>query len=321
MTVTVTPLVASYFKSDGGTMFGLVPKPIWSRKLPPDDLNRIDQHAHVLLVETADGSRGIIDTGCGPEEAFSEQDIEMSALGPGWPLMEALQRRGIAPEDITFVACTHLHWDHGGGLIAGPAGQPQAAFPRAELFVHELEWEDAQSGDPLLYKSYPKQLIANIKELYGTRIRTVTDAKPDVTDGIRLVRTGGHTRGHCMAVIESPAIKLVHPDSTFLFPPKKIVFAGDVCPTHHNLRMVYQTSYDTYPLETRAWKQKVLPTLAGTETLLFFDHDPELFGCTIRADDRREFVPVKRVRTEFDLHHQESIRQRAPGASDNNPQA
>lgn len=278
----ITPLIASTFASDGGTMFGLVPRPIWSKRIKPDDANRIAQHAHSLLVETDDGRRGLIDTGCGPATRFGERELALNGLGPGWPLVEALAVLGVAPAAIDFIACTHLHWDHGGG--ADPT-----LFSRATLHVHELEWTDAHGGDPLLYKSYPPETVGPLKAGFADRLRLTTDTDDTIAPGLRLVRSSGHTRGHSIALFEG-ALEIRHPGAEQLGSPQLAVFAGDVCPMRHNLRMVFQTSYDTYPLDTRRWKRTWLPRLARENGLLLFDHDPDIFGCTIQEDAREEFA-------------------------------
>ena len=126
----ITPLIASKFGSDGGTMFGLAPKTIWAKRMPPDELNPIPQNANSLLVETDNGRLGIVDTGCGAESKYSEKEISIHGLGFGWPLFENLAVLGIAPERIDFIAFTHLHWDHAGGADA-------KIFRNAELIVHE----------------------------------------------------------------------------------------------------------------------------------------------------------------------------------------
>lgn len=296
----VTPIIASKFMSDGGTLFGLVPKPIWSRLIPADAKNRISQNAHVLLVELPNGRKGLIDTGCGPAEKFSEREIELHGLGPGWPLMERLKALGVAPAEIYFVIFTHLHWDHAGG--ASP-GQHASTFPNAVHYVHAQEWQDATSGDPLLYKSYPAETIEPLAQLPEDQLYLVQSDREQIMPGITLVRSGGHTRGHSVVILESDGgIELDHPEKIFMFPPRRILFAGDVCPTRHNLRMVFQTSYDTFPLDTRQWKRSTLPDLAADGTLLMFDHDPDLFGATIKAHAKKEFVVDKTLHTEVASH-------------------
>ncbi len=283
----VTPIVASRFASDGGTMFGLVPKPIWSRRIAPDEQNRIPQHAHVLLVELDDGRTGLIDTGCGAAERFSEKEQRLHGLGPGWPLLDALHQAGKLPDEIDFIVFTHLHWDHAGGAVAPPSFARERSFPRALLYIHAQEWRDATTANPLLYKSYPPDTIDPLR---GAAMELIEHDEAEILPGVWMHRTSGHTRGHCAIRIAHPLLELNHPDAGAFPGLSQLLFAGDVCPMRHNLRMVFQTSYDTFPLDTRAWKRDWLPRIAREGILLLFDHDPDLFGATLRADERDEFA-------------------------------
>ncbi|HEY8240181.1 MAG TPA: MBL fold metallo-hydrolase [Kiritimatiellia bacterium] len=280
----ITPLIASTFRSDGGSMFGLVPRPIWAKRIPPDERHRIPQNANVLLVELDDKRRGLVDTGCGSAEHFSGKEIDLHGLGPGWPLMENLARLGVAPDQIDFVLHTHLHWDHAGGAVSG--GRP--VFPRATHYVHRREWEDAASGNPLLFKSYPAEIVDGFAKIPERR-RVLVGDDTTIAPGVRMSRSGGHTFGHCVIVLEDPSTEIVLPSGNRKA-PDLCIYAGDVCPTRHHLRMVFQTSYDTFPLDTRAWKRNWLPRLAERKGLLFFDHDPDVFAATIAADPREEFA-------------------------------
>jgi glyoxylase-like metal-dependent hydrolase (beta-lactamase superfamily II) len=293
----IIPLIASTFGSDGGSMFGLVPRPIWSKRIPPDERNRIPQHAHSLLVELDDGRKGLVDTGCGSAENFSDKEIDLHGLGPGWPLAEALKKRGVAPETIDFVVFSHLHWDHAGGTVAPASLNRALTFPRAEHIVHAIEWEDATSGDPLLYKSYPPHIIERLKQAH---LRLVKEDKSEILPGITLARSGGHTRGHCVIMLHADNLNLVHPDAGRFPDTRRFVFTGDICPTRHHLRMVFQTSYDTFPLNTRAWKLVWWPKHAEAHDLILFDHDPDLFGATIKPDPRDEFVVDQPIQAKDD---------------------
>lgn len=283
----VTPLLASTFRSDGGTMFGLVPRALWEKKVQPDARHTIPQHAHALLVELDDGRRGLVDTGCGSAENFGAREQALNGLGPGWPLRENLAACGVALEDLDFVVYTHLHWDHAGGAVA-PASLGRAlSFPRARHYLHALEWEDACSGNPLLYKSYPPVIPAALQQ--ADRVLVHGDDE-EILPGLRLIRTSGHTRGHCSVFLPGRNLELVHPQAALLAGGGGLLLAGDVCPSRHNLRLVFQTSYDTFPLDTRAWKTTWLPRLARDRIALLFDHDPDLLGALIRPDEREEFV-------------------------------
>ncbi|TAN35743.1 MAG: MBL fold metallo-hydrolase [Verrucomicrobia bacterium] len=286
----ITPIIASTMLSDGGTTYAVVPKPLWQKVTPPDEYNRIRHHARSWLVELDDGRRGLLDTGCGPADFFSEKERALHGLGPGWPLMEALARLGIAPEQIEFVVLSHLHWDHVGGASRFlPGGGRVPAFPRAQHFVSRMEWEDATSGDPLFYKAYPQAILEPLRA-HPELLRLVDDAAPDILPGIQLVRSSGHTRGHSVVVLRSERLELVDEAGGCGPAAREAVLASDVCPTRHHLRMVFQLSYDTYPLDTRRWKRAWLPRLAQERAVLLFDHDPEFYGGTIRPDEKLEFA-------------------------------
>ena len=287
----VIPVTASTYRSDGGSMFGPAPKTMWSRKLAPDDRNRIAQHAHVLLIELEDGRKGIVDTGCGSAESFTEKQRSIHALGPGWPLIDALRQHGAAPEEIDFVILSHLHWDHAGGAGSPSGGEERAlTFPNAMHYVHALEWEDATSGTPLLPKAYPGEVIAPIAKHADSSLHLVTEPSREIAPGIRMIRSGGHTRGHCTIILEGDDLAFGPHGSSARSTYPYAVFASDVCPTQHHLRLVFHTAYDTFPLDTRRWKLAWLPRIADERALLLFVHDPDVYGATITADDRHEFV-------------------------------
>lgn len=286
----ITPIIASRMLSDGGTTYAVVPKALWQKATPPDEGNRIPHNVHAWLVTLADGRRGLLDTGCGPADFLSEKEQALCGLGPGWPLMESLARLGVAPEQIEFVALTHLHWDHVGGVSRFlPGGQRAPAFPRAQHFVSRAEWEDATSGDSLFYKAYPQAVLTPLRE-HPELLRLVDEPEVEIVPGVRLLRTGGHTRGHSAIEVHSDALELVDEKGRHGPSVSVALLAGDVCPTRHHLRMVFQFSYDTFPLDTRAWKRATLPRLVAEQTMLLFDHDPNFFGGTLRPDVKTEFA-------------------------------
>ena len=292
----VTPIVASRFASDGGALFGLVPKAIWSRRMPADEANRVPQHANCLLLELDDGRVGIVDTGCGFPETYDEKERRHHGLAPEPSLAGALQARGIAPERVDFVVLSHLHWDHAGGIVA-PDGQGgfQLAFPNAQHFVHTDEWNDALAGDPLQPKAYERDRLEPLRAAAGDHLLLVTDIAPDILPGIRLARTGGHTSGHSMVVLTGSNLVLDHPDAQQFDGLDMVVYAGDVCPTEHHLPVVYQTSFDLFPLATRSWKLETFPQVEALHALLVFCHDPVTFGATLRRGEGDRFEAARRL--------------------------
>jgi len=275
----ITPLASNTFASDGGAMFGLVPKPIWQKVCPADEKNRIQQRANTWLIETDDGKIGLLEVGCGNPEWFSEREREQHQLEESWLLPKALKALGYEFSDIDFILLSHAHWDHAGGLM-DPEGNP--VFPNAEIFLREAEVECVRGKDPLLYKSYPEH-IQNTFETLGHLIFPIPDDEPEFLPGIFLLPAPGHSEGQaCIFFTETEVAG--HKGKT------SAIFTGDNCPSQHHLRMVFQSAYDTYPLKTRAWKQQWFPRCDKDHTLLLFTHDPHAFGAWIKADPKKEFI-------------------------------
>jgi len=275
----LTPMDANTFASDGGAMFGLVPKAIWSRNCPADDQNCIRQRCNLILVETDDRRFGLVDTGCGNPEWFSERERELHQLESAWLLPDSLKNLSLTPGDIDFILLSHAHWDHAGALLT-PDGDPW--FPNASIYLRRAEADCVTGGDTLLYKSYPAKIRQTFETL-ADRIHVVPDDDPEVFPGIYLLPAAGHTSGQGCVFFTNA--ELSGKEGTTC----NALFAGDNCPTQHHLRMVFQTAYDTYPLQTRAWKQKWLPRCAEDEILLLFTHDPLTYGAWIQADEKSEY--------------------------------
>jgi glyoxylase-like metal-dependent hydrolase (beta-lactamase superfamily II) len=274
----LTPITASRFRADGGAMFGLVPKAIWSKRIPADARNTIAQNGTSILFQLPDGRKGIVDAGCGDPSDFSERYRILHGIpDEPWPLLGAIQDRGWTAEDIDFVVLTHLHWDHAGGVFKGTPRTP--TFPNAVCFLHAEEWEDATRRDPLLHKAYPEELVCPLETLTEYQLRLCSGRETEILPGIFLEQSGGHTRGHCVVRFKHPDLHLqsLRGGSVALL-SEQAVFMADACPTRHHFRLVFQPAYDTYPLDSRRWKQRRLPEYAADGTLVLFDHDPEVYG-------------------------------------------
>lgn len=275
----ITPLPANQFLTDGGAMFGLVPKVLWQKRCPADEKNAIVQRANSFLVRDNAGVLGLVDCGCGDPSLFPERERALHGLEEEWLLRKSLHKQGVEFEDIAWVLLSHAHWDHAGGLLRA---DESPTFPNARVLLRETERDLVLGGDPLLYKSYPPRVKLAL-EILADQTEVFPGNGEEVRPGIRVFSGAGHTEGQACILFEAPEID----GAPAPFPAA--VFAGDNLPTRQHLRMVFQTAYDTYPLKTRAWKREWLPRIAREGMALLFTHDPDAYGATIREDAREEF--------------------------------
>jgi methylmalonyl-CoA epimerase len=249
----LTSLCDGFFGLDGGSMFGVVPRVLWSPKAPPDDKNRIALAMRPLLVR---GVRTLlIDTGIGDKE--DERFREMYAVERARNLDHALAEAGVAPEDIDVVLATHLHWDHVGGFTRRDAsGRVRPRFPRARYVVRRGEWEAATHPHERNRASYHAPDFVPLAE---AGVLELVDDDQTIIPGVRVQRTGGHTADHHIVWLQSGA--------------KRAVYAADLLPTTAHLPDAWILGFDLYPMESLAAK-KTFKKDVGAETLIFLPHDP-----------------------------------------------
>lgn len=264
---TVTLINGGRLKLDGGAMFGLVPKALWNRTCPADEHNRIALACNCLLVEWPGGSdrRVLIETGHGPKYAEKEQRI--FALDPQDWVLPRLQAAGIDPTTITDVVVTHLHFDHAGGLTHPVDDQVRPTFPRARVHVQRHELADARRNFGVMTATYREE---NFHPLDAADAWHLLDGETEIVPGVRPRLTPGHTRGHHSIVVAGR--------------DRTLVYGGDLLPTRHHVGAAYNMSYDLYPLENRASKQKLLAWLAGCDGLLALDHELDTPVVAVRPD-------------------------------------
>jgi glyoxylase-like metal-dependent hydrolase (beta-lactamase superfamily II) len=263
-------------KLDGGAMFGVVPKPLWERRIVPDARNRIRLAMRCLLVEHDDGLV-LIDTALGNKDTEKFRDIygieNLGAAGRT-TLDDSLALLGHRPADITTVLNTHLHFDHAGGdtWIAPDDGarRPQIAFPNAQYVVHRREVEWATQTNERTQASY---LLDNfIPVLEAGRFRLLEGLAETVLPGIGVIVTPGHIPWHMAVLIESEG--------------EALLFPGDTIPTAHHLPLPWIMGYDVEPLRTLESKRALYQRGVAEGWQVVFEHDAETVAGRLVAGER-----------------------------------
>lgn len=245
------------FRLDGGAMFGVVPRNLWSRVCPPDDQNRIRMNMNCLFIEGA-GERILIDTGIG--EKWSDKQRAMYGIDRVRSFDESLNAvAGVGSSEITIVINTHLHFDHAGGnSVMNGEGRAVPAFPNARYFASLAEYEHAESPNERDRASYYADNWRPMKESGQLELK---DGFYEVVPGLTMETYAGHNRSMQCPRLESGGQTL------FGF--------ADLVPTRAHVPFAWVMGYDLYPVETVSAKKKLLPQAARENWTCLFYHDAD----------------------------------------------
>jgi len=248
------------FRLDGGAMFGVVPRVLWERVCPPDDLNRVRLNMNCVFVETP-SERILIETGIG--EKWSEKETKMYGIFREKPFAESLfEITGCRPEDITIVVNTHLHFDHAGGNTIGNTAVPQ--FANARYYISRSEFEHANAPHERDRASY---LPSNWQPI---KAAGQIELKPDnyeVVDGLKMETVVGHSKTMQTWRMDRGG--------------QTLYGFADLIPTRHHLALPWIMGYDLYPAETLEFKKKTVPQAAAENWTCLFYHDFEMPICRV----------------------------------------
>ncbi len=255
------------FRLDGGAMFGVVPKVLWQRTDPPDEMNRILMGLNCLLIKSGE-ERILVDTGIGSlhDEKFASMfQIDQSAGG----LLDNLAAAGHKPAEITRVILTHLHFDHSGGnCTRGDDGELRPTFAHATYYFQNGEFDYARQPDPRSKASYLSKNWDAVERAGQLRI---LDGDSEILPGLSVEITGGHTEFHQIVKIQSGG--------------KTACFLADLVPTSSHLKTPYVMGYDLFPKQTMEKKASVLKKALAEEWLLLFEHDARVAAGYLREQD------------------------------------
>jgi glyoxylase-like metal-dependent hydrolase (beta-lactamase superfamily II) len=269
-----------YFKLDGGAMFGVVPKSLWSKLAPADENNLCAWAMRCLLIE--DGNQLIlIDNGLGNKQ--SEKFFSHYYLHGDDSLQKSLNKAGFAEEDITDMFLTHLHFDHCGGGVKHEGEKLALTFPNANYWSNEAHWIWATAPNPREKASFLSENILPMQESGHLKFVPLEGSSPFKNMDMYFV--DGHTDKQML-----PKIR---------YKNKTIVFMADLIPSVGHIPIPYVMGYDTRPLLTLTEKEQFLNEAADNGYILFFEHDPLHECCTVMHTEKgvrvKDTFPLKEI--------------------------
>jgi len=262
---------AGWFRPDAGGFFGVVPWPLWSPLVETDERGRILCRLNLLLID-AGGKRILVETGTGSR--MTDRDRDIKGVEGGEPAV-ALVAVGEDPASIDFVIVSHLHYDHAGGML-GPDGRP--SFPNARYVVQRDEAEAAH-GDELRVQG-----IMEVEQLDAVRAAgqlAEVSGEVELVEGVRVVRTGGHTRGSQAVLMGAERAGGRAGD-----PTERAIFWGDLIPTRWQVPVRWTSAYDDYPVDAIEMRNELVGRAAAEGWWSYFTHDPGQMPVRIEATEK-----------------------------------
>ena len=252
---------------DGGAMFGVVPKPLWSKRYPSNERNQVPLRADPILVE-CHGKRVLIESGLGKNRLSEKQKRNFGVMEES-QVEESLASLGLSPKDIDIVIMTHLHYDHANGLVTRLDDELVPTFPNAVIIVQEQEWAEMREPNIRSRNTYWEENWRPVQHLVQTYGESC-----EVLPGIALYHTGGHSQGHAIVRLESGGQLVLH--------------LADILPTHAHQNSLWVMAYDDYPMTSIFAKEKWVKGGIREGAWFTFYHDHRYRA--VKWDEKGELI-------------------------------
>lgn len=250
--MTVSWLNGGLTNLDGGSMFGVVPKMVWSKKYPANESNQIEMSTDPILIQV-DGKNVIIDTGVGFNK-MDERQLRNNGVKAQSQIEDSLASLGLLTEDIHYVLMTHMHADHATGLTKWENEHLISTFPNAKIMLSAIEWNEVRNPNIRSRNTYWKENWEAIQ----SQVETFED-ELEVLPGIRMIHTGGHSAGHSIIKLEQNGETLIH--------------MADIMPTHAHQNPLWVLAFDDYPMTSVFAKEKIMAEALANGHGFIFYHD------------------------------------------------
>ncbi|WP_181349930.1 MBL fold metallo-hydrolase [Thalassobacillus sp. CUG 92003] len=237
---------------DGGAMFGVVPKPLWSKKYPVNEKNQIELRTDPILVEL-DGKRLLIDSGIGNDKLTEKQRRNFGVLEQS-EIEHSLSQLGLTCEDIDYLLMTHLHFDHACGISKFADDSLIPMFPNAVIYTTEVEWQEMKDPNIRSQNTYWPDNWKPVQHLVHTFEQEI-----EILPGLKMVHTGGHSDGHALVIFEDGDASFIH--------------MADIMPTHAHQNVLWVLAYDDYPVTSVHEKEKWMSHGYQKKAWFTFYHD------------------------------------------------
>jgi glyoxylase-like metal-dependent hydrolase (beta-lactamase superfamily II) len=256
-----------YFKLDGGAMFGVVPKSIWSKINAPDENNMCSWALRCLLIQDED-RLVLVDTGIGNKQ--SEKFFGHYYLHGDDTLDKSLAAHGFTKDDITDVILTHLHFDHCGGAIIRDGEKLVPAFKNATYWTNERHWAWATNPNDREKASFLTENILPIQE--SGKLKFIEKSANEFPANIMIRMVFGHTEAMMLPQV--------------IYKGKNILFMADLLPSAGHIPLPYVMGYDMFPATTLMEKENFLTEALQNDYVLFFEHDPTIECCNLQMTEK-----------------------------------